>query len=77
MAICWILFFLNKHYSLNYYKYGVLPRDLNGIKGIVLSVFIHGDLEHLVSNTLPILILGMLLFNFYKKIAKMFLFGFG
>ena len=70
MAICWILFFLNKHYSLNYYKYGVLPRDLNGIKGIVLSVFIHGDLEHLVSNTLPILILGMLLFNFYKKIAK-------
>jgi membrane associated rhomboid family serine protease len=70
LSICWILFFLNQYYQLNYYKYGVLPRDLEGIKGVFSSVFIHGDLEHITSNSLPILVLGMLLFDFYKKIAK-------
>ena len=48
----------------------MLPRDLEGIKGVFSSVFIHGDLEHITSNSLPILVLGMLLFDFYKKIAK-------
>jgi membrane associated rhomboid family serine protease len=48
----------------------VLPRDVEGLKGIFSSVFIHGDLEHITSNSLPILVLGMLLFDFYKKIAK-------
>jgi membrane associated rhomboid family serine protease len=70
LSICWILFFLNQYYQLNYYKYGVLPRDVEGLKGIFSSVFIHGDLEHITSNSLPILVLGMLLFDFYKKIAK-------
>lgn len=70
LLICWALFLVNQQYQLNYYKFGVLPRDFSGLKGIVLSVFIHGDIEHIASNTLPILILGMLLFDFYKKIAK-------
>ncbi len=48
----------------------MLPRDLEGIKGVFSSIFIHGDLEHITSNSLPILVLGMLLFDFYKKIAK-------
>ncbi len=48
----------------------MLPRDVEGLKGIFSSVFIHGDLEHITSNSLPILVLGMLLFDFYKKIAK-------
>lgn len=41
-----------------------------GLRGIFLSVFIHGGIDHLASNTLPILVLGMLIFFFYKPIAK-------
>lgn len=54
----------------NFAKLGVLPRHSLGLLGIITSVFIHGSLEHIVSNTLPILVLGMMLFYFYKKIAK-------
>jgi len=50
--------------------YGVLPRTLEGVKGIFFSIFIHGGLDHIASNSLPLLILGMMLFFFYKKIAK-------
>lgn len=56
------------HY--NFLKLGVLPRDKDGLLGIITSVFIHGDIKHIISNTLPLLVLGMLLFYFYKKIAK-------
>lgn len=66
----WFVFLLQNTIHYNFLKLGVLPRDKEGLLGIITSVFIHGDIKHIVSNTLPLLILGMLLFYFYKKIAK-------
>lgn len=48
---------------------GVLPRTLKGTIGIVTGPLVHGDVLHLLSNTLPILLLGILLFYFYHRIA--------
>lgn len=70
LAIIWIVFLYGYSTNDNQSIYGVLPRTLEGVKGIFLSVFIHGSLDHIASNSLPILILGMMLFFFYKKIAK-------
>lgn len=66
----WCVFWMQNNSSFNYTKLGVLPREVSGLKGIITSVFIHGDLNHIVSNSLPLLVLGMMLFYFYKKIAK-------
>lgn len=66
----WFVFLLQNTIHYNFLKLGVLPRDREGLLGIITSVFIHGDIKHIVSNTLPLLVLGMLLFYFYKKIAK-------
>ena len=51
-------------------EYGVLPRKLSGIKGIIFSPFIHKDIKHLLNNSIPILILGSSLCFFYKKNYK-------
>lgn len=48
--------------------HGVLPRHLSGLKGIFFSPFIHGDMQHLLSNTPPIFILGTCLLWFYRSI---------
>ena len=48
---------------------GVLPRTLKGTIGIFTGPLVHGDVLHLMSNTLPILLLGILLFYFYHRIA--------
>lgn len=48
---------------------GVLPRTLKGTIGIFTGPLVHGDVLHLLSNTLPILLLGILLFYFYHRIA--------
>ncbi len=48
---------------------GIYPRSLKGSLGIVTAPFIHGDIQHLLSNTFPLAILGVGLFFFYRKIA--------
>ena len=48
---------------------GIYPLKVQGLIGIITSVFVHGDLGHIASNSLPILVLGMMLFYFYRKIA--------
>jgi len=48
---------------------GIHPRDTTSLIGILTSPLIHGNWEHLLSNSLPLLILGVLLFLLYDKIA--------
>lgn len=50
-------------------SFGVLPRTLKGTLGIITGPLIHGDVFHLLSNTLPLILLGVMLFYFYHKIA--------
>ncbi len=69
LAIVWLVFLIENLSQTSFADYGVLPRKLSGIKGILFSVFIHGNLDHIASNSLPILFLGMLLFFFYRSIA--------
>jgi membrane associated rhomboid family serine protease len=39
---------------------GIVPRQTYGLVGIPLAPFLHGGAAHLITNTLPILVLGML-----------------
>jgi membrane associated rhomboid family serine protease len=40
---------------------GVVPRTWNGLYDIPVAPFIHGSFEHLLSNTIPFLVLGALI----------------
>ncbi len=40
---------------------GIQPRSVDGLDGIVWSPFLHLDFAHLISNTLPFLVLGGLI----------------
>ncbi len=55
--------------GISLFTYGVRPLSVNGLWGILFSPLIHSDWEHLYSNSIPILVLGMALFYFYNKIA--------
>lgn len=41
--------------------YGILPRTGEGLLGILFSPFLHGGFGHLISNSIPFLVLGGLL----------------
>ncbi|NET59509.1 MAG: rhomboid family intramembrane serine protease [Symploca sp. SIO2E6] len=38
--------------------YGIIPREIIGLRGILFAPFLHGGFAHLISNTIPFLILG-------------------
>jgi len=67
--LIWILnvFQFISGYSLS--SLGISPREQASLIGILTAPMIHGSWEHLLSNTLPLLILGTLLFIMYGKIA--------
>jgi len=66
----WLIFFLELKYQVPFSNYGILPRTEVGLIGIFMGPLVHGSFSHIISNTIPILFLGGILFNFYKKIAK-------
>lgn len=41
-------------------QFGILPREISGLDGIVWSPFLHGGFGHLISNTVPLVVLGVL-----------------
>ena len=55
--------------DISFVTYGVFPRKLSGLIGIITSPLIHADFNHLFNNSIPLLILGSALFYFYREVA--------
>ena len=41
-------------------QYGVIPRTLTGLRGILFAPFLHANMQHLIANTIPFLAMGWL-----------------
>lgn len=61
VVVMWVAEIYNAidHYSLT--KYGIEPREVDGLDGIVFSPFLHGSWGHLIGNTVPFVVLGGLI----------------
>lgn len=46
---------------------GVYPLKINGLKGLLFSPLIHGNINHLLANTFPLFILGLMLIYIFAK----------
>jgi len=72
----WLVFWFEVKNGYNFYSFGIYPRTLSGLKGILFSPFIHGDIKHLYHNSAPLFVLLFSLFYFYRGIAwKVFIYG--
>ena len=61
VAVIWAVELVNTLLGHRLNEYGLLPRTMEGLRGIPLSPLLHGDFGHLLSNTMPLLILGGLI----------------
>lgn len=66
----WLGFLLQKVGFWEGCSGAIIPLNPEGLKGIFLSPFLHGNLEHIFGNSVPIFVLVFLLFQFYPFIAK-------
>ena len=67
VTLIWGLELLQLLIGEDFYYLGIYPRVLSGLPAIATAPLIHGSWQHLVGNTLPILLLGSMLIYGYPK----------
>ena len=65
----WMVHLISLSLNLDLSRMGILPRDMIGILGIISGPVVHANFSHLLSNTMPLLILGWTIFFFYSKVS--------
>ncbi len=68
VALLWLVKGAEIKFHLLLDSFGIFPRDVSSLTGIVTMPFIHGSLEHLFSNSVPLVILMASLVFFYREI---------
>ena len=58
MGAFWITFVVNGMLGGALNQFGIVPRTVSGLRGILFGPFLHGNLQHLVANIIPFLALG-------------------
>lgn len=72
----WIVFWFEIRFNWDFNFLGIHPGKLTGLIGVVFGPFIHGSMEHLFNNSVPLLVLTAALFYFYRDIRwKVFIYG--
>ena len=59
LVLIWGIFLLDRVLPLE--QFGLVPRDLSGAIGILTMPFLHADFQHLIGNSVPLIILLCLL----------------
>jgi len=69
LIVMWVVKLYEYTFDLNLSAFGINPRTLSGLFGIITSPFLHGDFDHLLSNSFPIFLFGTLIFYFFRDTA--------
>lgn len=79
VLVMWVVFWADHLFPFqDFYKFGVKPKTLDGIKGVIFMPLIHSrrDFAHILNNSLPTFVLLASLIYYYRQIAlKVFIFS--
>ena len=65
----WLIKSADIFWDMGMNEYGLYPLKAKGLLGIITSPLLHAGFSHLFANTVPLLVLGSLLFYFYRPLA--------
>ena len=69
VILIWLIFWIEFRFNVDLKSFGIQPRKIEGIYGIMLSPFLHLSLEHLINNSIPLFLLSSAIFFFYRTIS--------
>ncbi len=69
IAVLWWIKMAEVGLGTSFAWLGVQPRSLHGLVGILTAPLLHGSIGHLINNTLPLLVLGVLALSIYPRAA--------
>jgi membrane associated rhomboid family serine protease len=67
VALLWLIELLNLGLGLGVDDFGVRPRRLAGLFGILVAPLVHADFAHLFSNSLPLIVAGTAMLYLYPQ----------
>lgn len=77
-SVTYIIYFILALYAvllldyvtiIDFKLWGLEPRTLVGLRGVAFAPMLHANAAHLVSNTVPLIVLMGVVFIFYPKVA--------
>ncbi|MFQ5447639.1 MAG: rhomboid family intramembrane serine protease [Saprospiraceae bacterium] len=69
MVLLWGVHFIQIVTGTDFGAYGIYPREMFGLRGILLAPLIHANMQHLVSNSAPLFLLAVMILYFYPRVA--------
>jgi len=57
-AVMWVVEIADQIADGRLDAYGIEPREVDGLDGVVFAPFLHAGFDHLIGNTIPFLLLG-------------------
>lgn len=70
VALLWALLALDGLLGLDATPFGVRPRSVEGLAGILFAPLFHAGFEHLLQNTPPLVILGIAMLYLYPQASR-------
>lgn len=67
VIILWMILAIGFVFPLD--EYGIKPRDINGLAGILFAPFIHAGYNHLITNSVSLLVLGSIFLVMERKLS--------
>ena len=69
LFLIWFIKLTETGLDASFVRFGVFPQKAQGIPGILFGPLIHADFKHLADNSVPIFLLSLAVFFFYREIA--------
>lgn len=69
VGLLWLIHLVQVALGMDLGYLGLYPRELFGLRGIITTPLLHGDWAHLLSNSVPLLMMGTLILFFYRRVA--------
>lgn len=69
LFVMWLVKIIEYYGKFDLSYLGILPLKAKGLVGIITAPFIHENFDHLISNSIPLFLLTLCLFYFYKGIS--------
>ncbi len=61
LAVMWAVQLVNAVDSYRLDSDGIVPRQVTGLRGVLFSPFLHASWAHLIGNTIPFVVLGLMI----------------
>jgi membrane associated rhomboid family serine protease len=73
VAVIGIVYAMNAWLGLDLQRFGVHPRELAGLAGVVTAPLLHADFAHLLSNAVPLAVAGTAMLFLYPDASRIVL----